>query len=299
MGIIKSYVHGLAGATRRPKLTALLWLMNLVFALPAFFVFRSAFGGTLGNSLAAQSLLKKPDMNIIFEFLTSSGVVLGQLFTVVFVIIVLHVLAYIFVFGGILNSLAPETRAQRFGPTFFGGGGKFYGRFFRLVIYSVVLWVPVIVIFMAVNAFLKLVANDPVHEQLMIALVILRILVLLFLAFFVEMILDYARIKIAVTDSRRVFRSLIGATRFVLSKPLKTVVLYYLLGLTGWAAFVVYLAVQSTFPKTSAVAVFLGFLIAQLFIASRAWLRIAYLAAQKNFLESSSPGLETSANLPV
>jgi len=299
MSVIKSYVHGIAGATRRPKLTALLWLMNLVFALPAFFVYRAALGGTLGNSLAAEGLLKKPDMNVIFEFLTSSGIVLGQVFTAVLVLIVLHVLAYIFAFGGILNSLAPEARGHRFGQVFFGGGGRFYGRFFRLVIYSVVLWVPVIVIFMAVNAFLRLVANNPVHEQLTFAMNILRVLVFLFLAFFVEMILDYARIKIAVTDSRQVFQSLVGAARFVLSMPLKTVFLYYLLGLTGWAAFAVYLAVQSTFSKTSVIAVILCFLIAQLFIASRAWLRVAFQAAQKDFLEATNPGLETSANLPV
>jgi hypothetical protein len=73
----------------------------------------------------------------------------------------------------------------------------------------------------------------------------------------------------------------------------------YLLGLTGWAAFAVYLAVQSTFSKTSVIAVILCFLIAQLFIASRAWLRVAFQAAQKDFLEAANPGLETSANLPV
>jgi hypothetical protein len=289
MSVTKSYIHGLAGATRRPKLTAVLWLMNLVFALPAFFIFRASLSGTLGNSLAADGLLKKIDMNVIFEFLTSSGVVLGQVVTAVLVLIILHVLAYIFALGGILNTLAPEAQGQRFGQVFFGGGGRFYGRFFRLVVYSIVLWVPVIVIFLAVNALLKLAANDPVHEQLALAMMVIRVLVLLFLVYFIEMILDYARIKIALTDSRQVFRSLVGAARFVLSRPLKTVFLYYLLGLTGWAAFAVYFALQSTFSKTSAVAVILGFLIAQLFIASRAWLRVAYQAAQKNFLESSIP----------
>jgi len=299
MSVIKSYVHGLAGATRRPKLTALLWLMNFVLALPAFFMFRAAFRGTLGNSLAADGLLKKIDMNVIFEFLTSSGVVLGQVVTAVLVLVVLHVLAYIFAFGGILNALAPETQGQRFGQVFFGGGGRFYGRFFRLVLYSIVLWVPVIIIFLAVNAILRLAATNPVREQLAMATMVLRVLVFLFLVFFVEMILDYARIKIALTDSGQVFRSLVGAARFVFSRPLKTLLLYYLLGLTGWAAFGVYLALQSTFSKTSAIVVFLGFLIAQVFIASRAWLRVAYQAAQKDFLAASSPGMETPANLPV
>ena len=299
MSVIKSYVHGLAGATRRPKLTALLWLMNFVFALPAFFLFRAAFCSTLGNSLAADALLMKTDLNVVFEFLTSSGVVLGQLITAFLVLIVLHVLAYIFAFGGILNVLMHEPRGQRFGQVFFGGGGRFYGRFFRLVVYSIVLWIPVIIIVMAVDALLKVATRNPAQEQLTTAAFIIKILIFLFLAFFVEMILDYARIKIAVTDSRQVFRAIVGASRFVFSRPLKSILLYYLLGLTGWAAFGVYLAIHSRFSETSAAAVFLGFLITQVFIASRAWLRVAYQAAQKDFLESSIPGMQASANLPT
>jgi len=289
MSIIKSYIHGLAAATRRPKLVALLWLMNVVFALPAFFLFRSAITGTLGNSLAADGLLKRTDMNVIFEFLASSGAVVGQMVTAVLVLVALHVLAYIFVFGGILNVLAPEARGRHLAPAFFGGGGRFYGRYFRLVLYSLGLWVPVFIVFMAASAVLKLVAKDSVNEQLMLSLNILRLLLFLFLAFFVEMILDYARIKIALTDSRQVFHSLVGATRFVLSRPLKTVILYYLLGLTGWAAFGAYFALHFAFSETSAAAVILAFLMTQAFIASRAWLRIAFLAAQKNFLELSNP----------
>ncbi len=289
MSVIKSYIHGLAAATRRPKLVALLWLMNVVFALPAFFIFRSAFNGVLGNSLAADGLLQKIDMDVIFEFLTSSGVVVGQVVTAVLVLVVLHVLAHIFVFGGILNALAPESRGQHLAPVFFGGGGRFYGRYFRLVIYSLGLWVPAFIIFMAANAVLRLATKDSINEQLMMAANIARIALFLFLAFFAEMILDYARIKIALTDSREVFRSLVGATRFVFSRPLKTVILYYLLGLTGWAAIGGYFALHFAFSETTAAAVILAFLITQAFIASRAWLRIAFLAAQKNFLESSNP----------
>jgi hypothetical protein len=289
MSVIKSYVKGLAAATRRPKLVALLWLMNVVFALPAVLIFRAAFNGTLGNSLAADGLLKKLDMNVIFEFLTSSGVVVGQVVAAVLVLVGLHVLAYIFVFGGILDSLAPDARGQKLGPVFFGGGGRYYGRFFRLAVYSLGLWVPVIVIFMAANAVVRAATANSANEPLLMAMNILRILVFLFLVFFVEMILDYARIKIALADSRQVFRSLAGAARFVFSRPFKTLFLYYLLGLTGWAAFGVYFAFQSALSETSAIAVILAFLITQAFIASRAWLRVAFLAAQKNFLESSTP----------
>jgi hypothetical protein len=286
MSVFKSYANGVGEATRRPKMVAVLWLMNVVFASTAFFVFNAALRGTLGDSLAAGNLLKATDMNIVFEFLTSSGIVLGEIGTVVLILLVWQVLASIFVFGGILAVISPEGRSQRFGRAFFGGGGKYYGRFFRLTIYSAVLWVPVSVVFMIVNAILGLATKDPTHEQLGFVLALLRVGVLLVLVFLVKMILDYARIKIAATDSREVFRALIGAARFVLLRPIKTLGLYYLLGLTGWAALAAYLAFQSAYSKTSAVALLLNLLTAQVFIASRAWLRVAYQASQKNLLET-------------
>ena len=77
MSNVKSYRHGILQATRHPKMTELLWLSNLLPAIPAYFLFRAFFGGTIGPSLAAADLLKKADMNTIFEVLTSSGVALS------------------------------------------------------------------------------------------------------------------------------------------------------------------------------------------------------------------------------
>jgi hypothetical protein len=285
MSIMKSYSQGLAEATRRPKMIALLWVLNFAFAAIAYLVFSAAFRGTLGESLAAGALLKKTDMNVIFEFLTSSGIVLGEIVTVVLILLVLHVLTSIFVFGGILGVLDREARGRRFGQVFFGGGGKLYGRFFRLTIYSLVLWVPAILAFMIVSALLGLATKDPTHEQLALITTIVKALILAFIFFFIKMVLDYARIKIALTDTREVFRSLVGATRFVFARAAKTLALYYMLGLTALATFAIYLALQSAFAKTSVLAVLLGFLVVQAFIVSRAWIWIAYLAAQKSFFE--------------
>jgi hypothetical protein len=287
MSVLKSYTQGLAEAGRRSKMIALLWLLNFALAAPAYLVFSAATRGTLGESLAAGELLKKTDMNIAFEFITSSGTVLGQIFTVVLILLAFQALASIFVFGGILGVLDHGARGRRFGQVFFGGGGRLYGRFFRLSVYSLALWVPAILVFTIVSALLGLTTKDPAHEQLALFSTIIRALVLAFCFFFIKMVLDYARIKIAATDTRKVFRALVGATRFVFARPAKTLALYYLLGLTALATFGLYMGVQSAFAKTSALAVLLGFLIFQVFVLTRAWIHVAFLAAQKSFFESA------------
>jgi hypothetical protein len=92
--------------------------------------------------------------------------------------------------------------------------------------------------------------------------------------------MDYARILIAGRDSREVLRSLFEAVRLVLKKPGTTLALYYLLGLVGWASFLIYRVLDSAFPQTSTATIAIGFLLAQVFIASRGWLKVAYQAAQ-------------------
>jgi hypothetical protein len=287
MKILNCYAHGIGQATRHPKMTALVWLFNFVMALPILFLFRAAFGGAIGDSLAAADLLKKADMNVIFEFMTSSGIVLGELFTAALLLLVFHVCVSIFVFGGILNVLDPGQSGIRFSQSFFSGGGRFYGRFFRLTLYSLLLVIPAAIVFLIANSIISLATKNPSREQLAFGLNIFRILLALFLAYAVKMILDYARIRIAVEDTRKVLESLVQSIRFVFGRPLKTFGLYYLLGLTGWVILTAYLAIHSAYACQSTAMVIIGFLISQVFLASRAWLKIAYQAAQKNLLESA------------
>jgi len=283
MNIIKSYSQGIQEATSRPKMVFVLWMVNFVFSSIVYFLFSAMLKAAFGKSLMASDLLKKPNMDVFLEFLTSSGTALGMLITSALILIVLFLPAVMFLNGGILHTLISRRDREGFAQVFFAGGGKFFGRFFRLTIYSLVLWVPAVLLFMILSGILGVIAKNPLNEQGAFYLALLRIAVAVFFVFFIKMILDYARIKIATQDARSVFLSLLEATGFVFRKLGKTLVLYYLLGLTGLAAFLAYWGIRSTFSAGSSVAVWLGFFIAQLFIAGRGWLRIAFQAGQTKF----------------
>jgi hypothetical protein len=105
----------------------------------------------------------------------------------------------------------------------------------------------------------------------------------LILVFFVRMILDYARIVIARADTRRVWRSLWEAAGFVFKKFFGTLTLYYMLLVTGAVIFLVYWGIHSRISTASLAAIWLAFLVGQVFIISRGWLRIAFLAAQNSY----------------
>jgi hypothetical protein len=277
MNIIRIYVRGIMKASRRPTMIALLWLANFVLAVPAFFLFSGALGATVGRSTMPL------DQDAVFEFLTGSAGALRDIMLTVIIAVVLSVFVSIFLYGGILHSLVRGGTGEKPGQAFFAGGGRYYGRFFRLTFYSVVLWIPALVLFVLIHILQTAVMKDSTNEQLGFILTILFDVLALFMFFFIKMIMDYARIRIVREDTNRVFDALSWAVRFVFGHLGRALLLYGLLGLTGWAMLGAYLLLNRFFAGATTGAIVSGFLLAQLFIAGRGWLKIAFQAAELEF----------------
>ncbi len=285
MNIIRTYVHGMREASRRPAMIGLLWLANIVLAAPACILFSGALGAAAGRSASPL------DQDAAIELLTgSAGAIRGSLTAALFAL-VLGAFIAIFMFGGILNTLVRSGAGERPGQTFFMGGARYYGRFLRLTLYSVVLWVPALAAFIPLHFLASSAMKGSTNEQLGFALTILRVALALFLAYFIKMIMDYARIRIVREDANGVYDALVWAVRFVFGRPGGTLLLYYLLGITGWAMLAAYLVLHRLFPGATTGAVVSGFLLTQAFIAGRGWLKIAYQAAQLDLYDARAASL--------
>ena len=272
MNILRTYVHGIGEASRRPVTVGLLWLANIILAAPAGLLFAGALGAAVGRSASPL------DQDAVIEFLAGSSAAIRGSLTACLFAAVLGAFVSVFTFGGILQTLVRGGAGERPGQAFFAGGARYYGRFLRLTLYSAVLWVPALVLFAVVHAAASTALRGSTNERLGFALMILRVLWALFLAFLVKMIMDYARIRIVREDTNRVYDALVWAVRFVGGRPGMTLVLYYLLGITGWAMLAAYLALDRLLPGSGTAIG--AFLLAQVFIAGRGWLKIAYQAAQ-------------------
>ena len=289
MKTIRSYIKGIRESLLCPKAAVVLWLINAAFAAVVYFVASGAVTAALGRSLAADDLLSRSNVDALFELLTGNAAALSSLLVVALVVLLLYILASPFLYGGILNILAhPGERAGRFAQTFGAGAGRYYGRFFRLIPASLVLWVPAAALFLLADRALDYIGRDPLQEQLNFILTFVRIAVALFLFYLVRMIMDYARIRIIATESRSALLSLSWAAAFVLRRLGGTLALYYMLGLTAWAGFAAYLGLQSLFAKTTTRAVLAGFLLTQLHIVWRSGIKVAYQGAELSFYSQSS-----------
>lgn len=295
MNIFKCYGKGIKEAALQPKMISVLWFINFVFGSVIFYLFYMRFSEVFGSSLVADKLLKKLDYNFVFEFLVYNEQFIHSIFSLAFVLILIYFLVSMFLYGGILNRLVHSPASYdvgrnnaRFASVFFRGGGKFFGRFFRLTIYSLILWLVVLVFFFGLTRLVGALTAKGTREQLSFYLFFVEVVIGLLLIYLIKMILDYTRIKIVTEDTRHVFRSMFQTIGFVFKNFGKTLSLYYLLVLTGIILIGIYWLLRQVIPDYSLVTILITFIIYQIFIASRGWLKVAFQAAQLSFYSPES-----------
>lgn len=240
----------------------------------------------LSQSAISEGMLSKVNYHFVFEFLTYHRQALGAIRSVALVLIGVYVLVSLFLLGGVLLSLV-ETHKTSFSQRFYQGCGKFFGRFLRLFVYSLILWFILLVFMFILYQVGRVLTGKGANEQLAYYLFLIEVAIALLFIFLINMIQDYARFKIVIEDSRYVLRSLFQRMGFFFKRLGGTLVLYDLLVLTGVVIGVVYWGLRSVIPFSSAVAILVNFLVYQLFIVSHGWLKIAFQAGQLSYYTDS------------
>ncbi|MBM3311926.1 MAG: hypothetical protein FJY80_10500, partial [Candidatus Aminicenantes bacterium] len=290
MTIWKCYGRGFKAAASRPTAVVLLWLFNLALALGVSQALAAPLAAHFGPSLALDKLMASFDLNVFLEFLAGRGEVVDNIIGLILIAVAVNALAWPFFQGGVLNSLLQANgRTKREAAVFFEGGGRFYGRFFRLEVLSVLLWVPSAMLLVAASSVLDLAAADPDAESLRFILFFVKLGLALLLYNLVRMVLDYARVKVALTDTRRVFDALLAAARFVLGKFGRAFALFYLFALTALPFLLGYAALRGFYPQTTAAKVAAVFFLGQVSILVRGVVRVAFQAGQMEFFRSFEP----------
>jgi hypothetical protein len=286
VSVFRSYGYGVREAIIRPKMILVLWTFNFLFGCFVFYLFYKLLAEAMSQSAVSEGMLAKVDYHFLFEFLTYHGQSLGTFISATLFLIGLYILVSIFLYGGILHSLVEPQRAS-FLQHFFQGGGKFFGRFLRLTVYSLILWFVFLVVMFILYRVGSALTGKGTNEQLAFYLFLVGVAIALFFIFFINMIQDYARIRIAFEDRRYVFRSLFQSIGFVFKRLGGTLGLYYLLVLTGGILTVGYCVLKSMIPFSTLGAILITLLVYQLFIASHGWLKIAFQAGQLSFYTGS------------
>jgi hypothetical protein len=301
MSVLSAWLDGCRRALSAPSIIIGLWLMTLLMALPLALTLRDMLAGHLGASLAAETAVSGVNFDWWNEFLAQAAGI-GQTFVpailgfaavmknvstladgdslppLIASVVAAHVLVSVFVLGGVLDRLA---RRRAIGSAaFFSACGVFFFRFLRLGTMAALLywwlfawWHPLLF----ETLYTRLTRDLTVERTAFVyRLILYAVFGALLLG--INLIFDYAKIRMVVEDRRSAIGALVASVRFIARQPAAAAGLYLL----NTLAFAVVLALYALLAPGAAGGTWawIALLTGQLYIVLRVVVRLMFAASQ-------------------
>src|SRR5687767_7405088 len=301
MTVTAAWNDGWRRALRAPWIIIGVWLMTVLLALPLALTLRGMLAEHLGASMAAETAAAGVNFDWWNEFLAQAAGI-GQTFvpailgfaavvnnlssiadaselpTVIASVVTAHIVVSVFLMGGVLDRLSRDRATGSYG--FFSACGVFFFRFLRLgILAAAVYWV--------LFNWLHPLLFDTVFTELTHDLTVERTAffyrVVLYLVFAVllvtvNVLFDYAKIRMVVEDRRSAIGALNAAVRFIARQPGAAFGLY-LLNTLVFASILALYALAAPGASGGIVAV-VALFIGQLYIVLRVIVRLTFAASQ-------------------
>ncbi len=285
MKIFNSYLSGIKSASKLKKMATLIYgvtfLSTLVLAIP----FHSILSTQAGHSMALDSLLKHFDYTMYTDFMRIYGKAITPFIFSAFWMGVFYLLFTIFFTGGVLNILSGEEMKFSI-KNFLDGCGKFFFRYLRLAIYIGIIELIIFLIVIMPASMIIAAAYETVQsEAALFYMFVASAIVFAFLFILVLMIGDYAKIILFKDDSKKSLKSVWTSTKFVFRHFFGAYSLYLLLLNAPVLFFVIYFLLENSIGMVSGFSIFIMFLIQQIFIWLRIFVKIWFLGSEIKFFE--------------
>ena len=307
MTIWQALDDGWRRVLRAPALIVGTWLATLAIALPLSLLLRDQIAAHLGASAMSESVAAGVNADWWNEFLAqASG--LGQTFVpaimgfaavlqnlaqvadtqaphpTLVVVVAVHLLASTFLLGGTLDRLA---RDRTVGPAgFFSACG---GCWFRLVRLGVLAAAAYWVLFawlhpLLFDRFYESLTRDLTVERTAFAYRAALYAIFAALLLFLNLVVDYAKIRLIVEDRLSAVGAIAAALRFIRRQPGAALGLYVLNTVVFLIILAVYALTSGTVPSGAAAVVTLA--LGQFYIVLRVIARLTFAASQVAFFQS-------------
>ncbi|MCC7007914.1 MAG: hypothetical protein IT184_03785 [Acidobacteria bacterium] len=317
--VIGAFLEGWRRVVRAPALTASVMVLTFLTALPLAIALRASMERHLGASAEAERALSGWNETWALEF-SSSTPGLGRTFThdilgfggtlaalsrfadaepiepALAGAIATYLVLWTFLSGGILDRVA---RARPVRPAaFFAAAGVYFLRFLRLAVpiglayWALFRWFRPLLFSSAYDRLTRDLANE--HQ----AVILRGALYLTFAAALatVNVIADFAKVRMVVEDRHSAIGALSASVRFV-RRRFRRVAALYLLNVL--AAMVVARLWLQTAPSASA-PLWLAFAGGELYLLCRVWTRLAFMASEVVFFQGEfAHATFTAAPAPI
>ncbi len=307
---IAAYREGLRRVTGAPWMWLGAWLATLLVAVPAAMVVREMIADHLGASLVAERVAAGVDVDWWQEFRAqASG--LGATFVPAIVggaavlknlsdladnarmetaaagLVAVWLLVWSFFAGGVLDRYA-RGRAMR-AAEFFAACGTHAGRLLRL---GALAFLAYYVLFAHVYGWLfgqglyaTWTRDTTVERRAFVAHLLFQVVFFALVAL-VNLLVDYARVRLVVEDRRSAVFALVSAARFVRRHATGTVALY-LLNTAGFLVLATLYAFAAPGAGRTGWTLWITALVGQAYVAARLGVKLGFYASQVAYFQGA------------
>jgi hypothetical protein len=307
MGAVEAWRAGLGRVRRAPAILVGGWLITVSVAAPAAWVVASAIRDHLGRSLAAEQAADSVNYDWWQEFTSqASGAAatfapsnmgfaapLGNLSRLadalplpsgIAATILAFVVVQIFLTGGIIDRYARDMRLGSYG--FLAACGAVFFRLLRLGAAALLFyWLLFVEIRPAIEAAQSLLTRDVTVERQAFAVYAIATLGFVLVVAAVNLVFDFAKIRLVVEDRRSAVGALASGLRFVARHPMAAAGLY-VINVLVFAAVLVLYAIAAPSAAVSGWALVWTLFVTQLFILARLWARLVFVASETALFQS-------------
>jgi hypothetical protein len=305
-----------------PAIVAGVYVMTFALALPLAIALREALAAHLGSSLAAETAATGVNFEWWQEF-TAQATGLGTTFapsiigfatvldnvggvldgrapiTPVATALALYLAGWAFLSGGIIDRYARQRPIRTHG--FFAASGVYFFRFLRLAaIAGIVYWWLFAYVhpWLFDEQFVNLTRGLSVERN---AFLIRALFYALFGAALVAtgLVVDYAKVRIVVEDRRSAVGALSASIRFIRNHGRQVLALHAMNTLTLLAVLALW-ALLAPGAGGTGISMWVGFIVAQLYVGARLGMKLQFLASQTALFQSNlAHASYTAAPVPV
>ena len=300
--VLASWRDGWRRVLAAPAIAAGMFVMTLATALPLTIVLREALRSHLGDSLAAETAADGVNYDWWQEFsaqaagpgatftpsIVGFAAVLDNVSSVldgraeiapISAALAFYLAGWAFLAGGIIDRYARQRPLRAHG--FFAASGGYFLRFLRLALAAALVywWLFAYVHeWLFAEWYVDLTRGLAVERT---AFVIRMALYAFFGALLIaaNLLFDFAKIRIVVEDRRSALGALAASMRFIRRRP-RLVLGLYGLNAAVFAALLLVWAIAAPGAGRAGLSMWLGFLLAQLYVAARLLLKLQFIASE-------------------
>jgi hypothetical protein len=288
MCTVDALKQGLRDIRANKPAVLLLWLANLILALAvALPLFR--WLQRMNNMVAAEETLRGFSLPLLFDLLRYDlSSVFRLVGTLVFWLVVCSLLVNTFLSGGVLATLANPGQ-RPFLEHFLAGTGRYFGRFFRLLLGA---GLGAGIVLLALNTGLGILVarlSRDASEMTPLLLALGQGMVNIVLGTVILLGLHYARIETVVDGRLGMSRALLHSLVFVLRNVLSVFAIIIVFAVLTGGVYLLYEHVREVLPTTSWLLILGLMAIQQIAALARSAFRVGLYGAEIELFRRRRP----------